>query len=429
MPIIYNTEEDQYSEDVLDVMTKPPSFILRWGTSLFFLVVLLIVVMSVFIRYPDTIKTTIKINSDDSPKPIVCQFSGKINRLLVDNNQIVQKNQPLAFLESLASADDVLSLLVELQLIRSRLNSGANHVLDIKTSATSNFGEIQPAFENFSNAFLRFKAVTSDGLYSKRVFFINKDIENILLQKQQLQNQLNLMNVEYDMAKKEYFIHQKLTIAKVEAEAELRREESKLIAKQYPIQQLKSSILVNGSSYLSKQKELVELENEVKDEKIKFSQALSSILSEIYSWKNKFILSASQDGKVAFVGVPQINKYVNAGDEIFYVYPEISSGFFGEMIISQYNMGKISSGQHVLIKLNSYPYEEYGVLKGVISSISEVPFRDSVFLSRVALQAKTSKLKKAINLKTELSGQAEIITEDASLLKRIYRNMTKLLDK
>lgn len=47
-----------HSEEVSEIITAVPSWILRRGITLIFLVLLSIVLMSALIRYPDIIKTS-----------------------------------------------------------------------------------------------------------------------------------------------------------------------------------------------------------------------------------------------------------------------------------------------------------------------------------------------------------------------------------
>jgi HlyD family secretion protein len=92
-------------------------------------------------------------------------------------------------------------------------------------------------------------------------------------------------------------------------------------------------------------------------------------------------------------------------------------------------MGRVKLGQEVLIKLKSYPFEEYGMIKGRIKYIAEVPYKDSVFISKVDFYLKgASDTKNSIHLKQGMMADAEIITRDATILERIYRNMIRLIN-
>src|SRR5690606_23359592 len=140
----------------------------------------------------------------------------------------------------------------------------------------------------------------------------------------------------------------------------------------------------NESSKNGKLRELEELENQIGEGKAGFMQALNSMISEVDSWKSRHLVTASQSGTVVFAGVIQENQFIEAGKELFYINPG-SGDFFGEINIPQYNMGKVKSGQKVLVKLDSYPFEEFGAIEGQISHFSHVPVRDSIFISKVNL--------------------------------------------
>lgn len=43
------------------------------------------------------------------------------------------------------------------------------------------------------------------------------------------------------------------------------------------------------------------------------------------------------------------------------------------MKVSSSGFGKVQRGQEVNVKLNGFPYMEFGILKGLVKSISQVP--------------------------------------------------------
>jgi hypothetical protein len=187
--------------------------------------------------------------------------------------------------------------------------------------------------------------------------------------------------------------------------------------------------MINANTALSsKQKEILELDNQVTEEKGRFLQALNSLISAAEDWKIKYVLSASQSGKLSYAGIVQENQVLSANQEVFYVNPG-NEEFFGEMAIPQNNMGKIKEGQEVLVKLKSYPFEEYGMIRGRISYISEIPYKDSVFMSKVNFKIKNSSdMKKPIHLKQGMIADAEIITQDATILQRLTRSLIKVIN-
>lgn len=136
------------------------------------------------------------------------------------------------------------------------------------------------------------------------------------------------------------------------------------------------------------------------------------------------MLIAPVDGTLVYAGIVEENQLITAGQELFFITPE-SDGHFGEITIPQHNLGKVRNGQKVLVKLNSYPYAEFGIIEGRISHFNYVPVRDSIFLARVELDPHT--VEERIHLRPGLYGEGEIITEDASLLSRLYRNIVNII--
>lgn len=73
------------SEEVQEVMGQIPAWIVRWGITLLFVVVLALLVGSYFFIYPDVIETEMTLTSREPVVKAVARSSGKINELYVFN--------------------------------------------------------------------------------------------------------------------------------------------------------------------------------------------------------------------------------------------------------------------------------------------------------------------------------------------------------
>ncbi|WP_223274509.1 hypothetical protein, partial [Burkholderia contaminans] len=87
----------------------------------------------------------------------------------------------------------------------------------------------------------------------------------------------------------------------------------------------------------------MELDNQIQDEKSKFGQALNSLLSQSEDWASRYIISASQGGRVTFAGFLQRNQVIISGQDVFYINAG-NENFFGDMNIPQDNLGKVKEG-------------------------------------------------------------------------------------
>ncbi len=418
----------QNSEEVTEIITAVPSWILRRGITLILLVLLMVFLMSAFIRYPDVVKTTLKVNSLNSPKAAIAHQSGKLVKLLVSNNQQVTQKQALAFIESTANHNDVLSLAQKLKLLSLQLQN--NQTISLKELATNglNLGELQGQYQSFYQEYLQFMSTQNGGFYLTQRAYLEQDLQEIKKLQSQINQQKKIQQLEYANAEEEYAAYKKLKSKNVISNSEFKQQENKYLASKYPLQQSATALLNNNSSYLAKQKELATLANTIKEQQAKFRQALSSMLTETDAWLMKYVVFSPLAGKVGYAGILQENQNVVTNQELFMVNPG-NTNFFGEVQIPQYNMGKVSVGQRTLVKLRSYPFEEYGVINGKISFITDVALKDSVFIAKIDFGKFENKNPKyPIILKQGMVADAEIITRESSLLQRFYSNITKMMN-
>lgn len=417
-----------HSEEVNEIITAVPSWILRRGITVIFLVLLLILTLSAFIRYPDVVKTTLKINSLNSPKPVIAKQQGKLVKILIQDGQKVIANQPLAFIESIAIPTDVIQLAEKLKTLQQQLNNPRPTTAFTFDTKGLNLGELQNSYQGFYQEYQAFTNTQSGGFYLTQKSYLERDLQAIRKLQQQLFQQQIIQTQEYANAQEEYTAYQKLKSKNVISNSEFKQQENKYLASKYPLQQSATALLNNKTAYLAKEKEIATLNNTILEQQAKFRLALNSMLNETESWMMKYIISAPVAGKLGFAGILQENQNVIVNQELFVINPG-NTNFFGEVQIPQYNMGKVKLGQRTLVKLRSYPFEEYGMINGKISYITDVALKDSVFIAKIDFTYFEQKNKQnKIILKTGMMADAEIITKESSLLQRFLYNITKMLN-
>jgi multidrug efflux pump subunit AcrA (membrane-fusion protein) len=426
---ISQTEESlQNSEEVNEIITAVPSWILRRGIALIFLILLMVIGLSAFIRYPDIVKTSLKVNSLNSPKAVIAHQTGKLVKILVRDNELVKDKQALAFIESTANHGDVISFSERLKSLQQKLSSTqAISLKDLETKGL-NLGELQNSYQNFYQEYLEFINTQNGGFYLTQKAYLEKDLTEVRKLQNQINQQQKIQQLEYANAEEEYKAYQKLKSKNVISNSEFKLQENKYLASKYPLQQSATALLNNNSAYLAKEKELATLLNTIKEQQAKFRQALNSMMNETEGWIMKYVVLSPLAGRVGYAGILQENQNVNLNQELFIVNPG-NTNFFGEVQIPQYNMGKVSLGQRTLVKMRSFPFEEYGIINGKISYITDAALRDSVFVAKIDFTSFEQKDSgHPITLKPGMMADAEIITRESSLLQRFMRNMTKMLN-
>src|SRR5690606_26160058 len=84
------------------------------------------------------------------------------------------------------------------------------------------------------------------------------------------------------------------------------------------------------------------------------------------------------------------------------------------------NSGKLKINQAVQIRLANYPDREFGIINGKVKSISLIPDKEGNLLLDISLpDGLQTSYQKQINFQQEMSGTADIITEDLRLIERL----------
>ena len=150
----------------------------------------------------------------------------------------------------------------------------------------------------------------------------------------------------------------------------------------------------------------------------------------IKDWEYQYVLKSNINGKVSYLNYWNTNQTVNQGDLVFTIIPSENSAFVAKLQAPAQNSGKIKIGQTVNIKLENYPDTEFGVLNGIVSSISLIPNNEGLYLIDVELPQKLiTSYNKEIDFKQEMRGTAEIITEDLRLIERFFYQFRDVLKR
>jgi HlyD family secretion protein len=304
---------------------------------------------------------------------------------------------------------------IQLLLVRNK----TDHLKEYFNDTYNSLGELQTSYQVFSQSFLTFYNYLADGFYLKKRKILLSDKNNLTRLYVNLEEQRQLQEQDFKLIQKTFEANESLKKDKVISDFDYRIEQSKLINKKLTLPQIRSALINNESQQNEKEKEIIELENAIDQQKLIFQQSLSTFKSQLDEWKKKYILIAPISGKVAFASFMQENQQLQVNQPICFINPE-NSQYFAEIMIPQSNFGKASIGQLVLLKFQSYPFQEYGSVQGRIEFISHIP-DEKGYLAKVSFtNGLTTTYKKEIQYRDGLTASAEVITQDMRLLDRFY---------
>ena len=414
----YN-EIELRSEEVQDILTKIPHWIIRWGSLVVLVILLLLFLVSWMVKYPDIITTEITITTQIPPEKLVAKTSGKIQAILIDDKAIVNVNTPLAVIENAANYKDVFLLKAITDTI-----SLSNSKFPFEKLQAAQFGEIENSFAMFQKEYIASelnKQLQPYKVESSAQSFESKQLRERL---QLLEGQKEINQSELKLLKTDVERYEKLFKKGIISAQEI--EKQRLIylqdEKNYKsllssISQLKSSINeLNRSSkttIINESTTSINLESSV-------MQSIYQLKKAIKDWELNYVFRSSVKGTVSFLQIWSENQTINTGENMFAIIPSTEKGYIGKVKAVAQNSGKLQIGQKVNIRLANYPDREFGVIEGKLKTISLTPDKEGNLLLNIELpNGLQTSYKKQINFQQEMTGTADIITEDLRLLERL----------
>ena len=98
------------SDEIQDILGRVPHWLVRRGMMGIFLVIIIMLVVAAWFKYPDRITSQIQLTTDHPPVYLVSRTTAKIDEFFVEERQEVNSGDLLVVLESSANYKDVLSI-------------------------------------------------------------------------------------------------------------------------------------------------------------------------------------------------------------------------------------------------------------------------------------------------------------------------------
>jgi len=417
-----------YSEPVREIMGNPPSGILRWGNIVLFTVFLVFLFFSWILKYPDMVPAPIEITTLNPPATLVTKITGRIKYLLVNDKDSTCAGQVLAVMETTASLD-------EINLLKQSIDSISNPQIVIysRLPLLTQLGEIQNYYAAFMKNISDLNSYVTNDFYGNKIISLFEEINatSDYIDRLKVKEKLFIENKKLESNK--YRRDSLLFINKVIPESEIEKSHQALIRINIELQQVRLD-------YSEKTIELAEKRQLLQDYKIKRvedEQKIVALLNESYLnlraqiaiWENNYLLRSPFNGIVTFTQFWNENQVVMKDEPVLNVIPHNTGSYVGRVRLKMQRSGKVKPGQVVNIKLSSFPYLEYGMVKGIVRTKSLVPSIDVYIIEIDLPDGLTTLYGRKLEFSQNMSGTAEILTEDLRLLQKLINPLKHLITK
>ena len=156
------------SEEVQEVMSEIPPWILRRGITALFVIVTALLIGSWFFKYPDTIMAEITVTSLEPPASIIARSTGKIDEIFAQNNRAVKAGTPLAVIQNSASTQDMLTLISTMEAWELSGYS-EDEVKGLFTGQSLSLGSIQSVYASFLSSLNDYQNYKTLNYYPQKI--------------------------------------------------------------------------------------------------------------------------------------------------------------------------------------------------------------------------------------------------------------------
>ena len=409
------------SEEVQDIIERMPTRWCAWVALIVSILMSMLIGLSFLISYPDTVDGEVSITGANAPLRLVSRSNGRLH-LLKEPNQTISQNATIAYIESGASYNDV-------QLLKAYLERSPKTL-----PSNLKLGELGGSYNSYLIAVEHWERLMKSDRYKTMRKSIEAQIESNKDVVQQLSNSLGfkekvLYNLQKAMERDSI-----LASKKVISKSELEQTQNSLLTQGEAEASLRNSQLMKQAEIKTSQIEIarshIEEDEQLEAAYIDMMAKRNLLQTELRLWEERYVIKAPTNGKLDYLGFWRENLMVKEGVELFTILPQHGE-IMGEAYIPAIGAGKVKVGQLVNVKLNDYPYDEFGLLCGKVVSISplmnKVQMNNAVvetYLVRIAFpQGATTNFDHKLSLNFESKGTAEIVTKPKRLIERLFDNL------
>ena len=421
------------SDEVQEILGALPRWIIRWGITVVLIILIVLITGSYFYKYPDLIRARITIISENPPVHIVARATGKIDTFFIQDNQMVKKGQLLGIIENPSDFINVFEL-------KRIIDDGGYFFTSPDTLAFKdltkefNLGTIQTYYTTFLAQWQEYLTFLRSNYFDQRIISLKKQLVEYRAYYEKKQREVTILEEDLKISRRQMNRDSSLWKNGVWADSDYEKAQA-TYNKQKLSYQSSVSDLANLLIEISKIDQGIQEQEIQKTERgnnllASLREKYDNLNSQLVAWEQDFVLAAPIEGKITFNTIWATNQYVSTGSIVFTIVPEGNQNIIGRALLPVTGAGKVEPGQRVNIKLENFPYVEYGIVEGKVMKISKVPVKAgemSYYTAEVSLPfGLVTNYRKELPSNQEMQGIAEFITKDRRLLERLIQPLVAL---
>ena len=381
------------SEEVQEVMNHISPWVVRCGITVLALILLMILVGCWIFRYPDTLAAEVTLATEEPPAFVLSHATGKLDTLYVKNGSLVSTDADLGVIGNAASSEDV-------RFLKERMKAWEAQDYDWREGVEFfagrrwQLGELQSAFAAFITSLTEYARFMELDYYARKLRFQEKQLGGQRSYLRLAEREYELIDKDIKLAESMYIRDSILYVRKAMIAAEFEESGSRYLQSLRSKEEVRMSLLQAEMQLVQHEENMLDIRKQAYDEE----------------------QSRRTDLK-------------NAIGQLAAIQPSDSSRVLGKALLPLQGSGKVHVGQRVHIRLNNYPDQEFGYVKGQVASISPAPTEEGMYIVEITLpDGMQTNYGKQLPVSRELKGTADIILADKNVLERLLAPLRKVVE-
>jgi len=414
-------EYAERSQDMEEIINRPPSWLTFYGTLFLVLGIFFLVLFCTFYQYPDTVTGQLVLTTIDPPRPLRAPQDFFVDRLMVSHEDSVRSREVLMVARSQASFEHVFELSERLSKNGDLSNDGlaAFHI-----PPSWNLGEIQEAvydLQEKQELYKNLKDRRLDGLTTRELERRIQRRERFIRDQRQLQSRIEDQLVRFrSVARREEQLKEdgvdnrdRLNTARrrvEKTEDELNASRSEVRTASFDIELMRNQI----ESYRGG---LPGTLTQAADE---LRTSYDGLRAAVSAWEDNFTIMSPVDGLVLLRREIRRGGNLLKGDNIGMIMPANPGGIVGRLDLPNKGSGAVAVGQRVMVRFDSYPFLEYGSVEGEVVNVGQLITGGKKTVEVTFPNELLTTTGNQLNPGPLMEGEASIITGSRSLLQRFF---------
>jgi len=415
----------------------PQGFILYSGIALIALFLLLVLLITHLISYPDVIHSQGEIKTMMPTLDLYSNSSSSIKHLFCKEGDTIYKGSRILIFDNDANYIDLDSAFQGLQVFKKIKN--INEYTYVQLNENLNLGQLQDSYTAILLSLSDLKFDLRDNLPDQRISTIQADIK--ILEQMKTAQQKNMHNYEREisLAAKENYRKRILEQEGIVSMSEMEADSMKVLQHLRARVNMKTELLRGESQKLNLYKQKLDIKQQrkiqifVKEQTLK--NAIIQFVTQLKKWKKNYESIAERNGVIVFRENLMEGVFLQSGQHYSSIIPIIKPNpIICDLEINSTDYGKIQIGQKAILFCTAYPQEEYGSLTAIVKQIEPIPYKnktlESMYKVRLSLgENLITDQKKFLPISQNLQTSVQIITKEKTILHRIFEKFLSFIKK